>query len=561
MLINPATGPALQGPRDSTRFRRISVSQVGFAGVILLFLIYAAIFIYRTSFVVDGQRYFSLFDDAMVSMQYARNLANGYGLVWNAGGARVEGFTNPLWVVLMSLVHLLPIGASKTSLVVQIVAAGFLAANLYFVRRISLAISGGSEIVSLGAVVLTATYLPLNFWGLEGMEVSALALIVSIALCQALLSLAERKFPIFLYLVLGASIWIRPDMVVPFVAIMLFLAVADAPNRRRHLLWGGLTLGGFCAAQTLFRIWYFGDPLPNTYYLKLAGYPLFLRMTRGVEVLVNFAWQSNILLFAVPFALAIRRDLRVLLLLWVFIAQLLYSAYVGGDAWEFWGGSNRYISIAMPAFFVLLACGLLQVSHYMVEALASMWGSVGRKSPAALRGACFFLLIAISILSFNCIHGSGALAELFLIKPPLHSGQDGENNSDVREALALRELTTPQASFLVARAGTIPYFSGRVGVDLLGKNDIYIAHQPMRRERGGIHALFEFRPGHMKYDYHYSVETLRPDLVVQLWQHQEEVRPYLAENYTGVLVDGHCVYFRRNSGNVLWEKLPPDRCD
>ena len=34
---------------------------------------------------VDGEVAFPLFDDAMISMTYARNLANGDGLVWNAG--------------------------------------------------------------------------------------------------------------------------------------------------------------------------------------------------------------------------------------------------------------------------------------------------------------------------------------------------------------------------------------------------------------------------------------------------------------------------------------------
>src|SRR5207237_5759490 len=91
-----------------------------FLMVIAGFLIYAALFIYRTSFVIDGVRYFSLFDDAMVSMRYAKNLAHGFGLVWNPGGERIEGYTNPLWVLFMSLVHLLPIPQIKTSLFVQI---------------------------------------------------------------------------------------------------------------------------------------------------------------------------------------------------------------------------------------------------------------------------------------------------------------------------------------------------------------------------------------------------------------------------------------------------------
>src|ERR1700682_834036 len=87
--------------------------QLWFAVTVVAFLIYAALFIYRTSFVVHGERYFSLFDDAMISMRYARNLAHGFGLVWNAGGQPVQGYTNPLWVLYMSLIHLFRISESK----------------------------------------------------------------------------------------------------------------------------------------------------------------------------------------------------------------------------------------------------------------------------------------------------------------------------------------------------------------------------------------------------------------------------------------------------------------
>jgi hypothetical protein len=38
--------------------------------------------IYRSSFVVGGTRYFSLFDDAMISMVYAKNFVEGFGLNW-----------------------------------------------------------------------------------------------------------------------------------------------------------------------------------------------------------------------------------------------------------------------------------------------------------------------------------------------------------------------------------------------------------------------------------------------------------------------------------------------
>jgi arabinofuranosyltransferase len=533
--------------------------QLAFALVVTAFLIYAALFIYRTSFVVGGERYFSLFDDAMISMRYAKNLAHGYGLVWNPGGDRVEGYTNPLWVLFMSIVHFLPIAPSKTSLFIQIAAAAFLAANLYFVRKIALTVSDGSEGVSLGAVLLTASYLPINNWGLQGMEVSVLVLIMSIASWWALTCLRDGRFSFPLYILLGFSTWVRPDMIVPFGGIMLFLAVADSSNRKRHLLWGSLILLGFCSAQTAFRVWYFGDPLPNTYYLKLTGYPLMLRITAGIYVLAQFIWNANILLFVLPFMLGLSGDRRVLLLLWLLGIQMLYSVYVGGDAWEYWGGSNRYISIAMPGFFILLACGLSRLSRLITDGFKPGPVLAGLQA-VQWRPAVFPILIGISVLCLNSIHGVGALAELLLVRAPLHSGAGGENESEVREALALRRVTTPAASMTLARAGTIPYFSDRIGIDLLGKNDTHIAHEPMRRSSSGLRALIEFRPGHMKYDYAYSIGERRPDLVVQLWQHPKDVQPYLAKYYEAIRIEGWCIYVRQGSANILWDKLPSQTC-
>src|SRR5919202_1675726 len=91
--------------------------------IVLAYCIYAALFIFRTSYVIDGERYFSLFDDEMISMRYARNLALGSGFVWNPGGERVEGYSNLLWVLYMALVHLLPVPPAKISALVQVTRA------------------------------------------------------------------------------------------------------------------------------------------------------------------------------------------------------------------------------------------------------------------------------------------------------------------------------------------------------------------------------------------------------------------------------------------------------
>ena len=79
----------------------------------------------RMHVTVDGVRYHYLDDDQMISMRYARNLADGLGPVWNAG-ERVEGYTNFGWVLVMAAVHAAGAGDATAALWLQVinVAAG-----------------------------------------------------------------------------------------------------------------------------------------------------------------------------------------------------------------------------------------------------------------------------------------------------------------------------------------------------------------------------------------------------------------------------------------------------
>ena len=72
-----------------------------------------AVFIARTSFRVDGRPFFTLVDDAMISMRYAQHLAQGQGLVWNIGEAPIQGFTNPGWMLVMALLHVVRFPAEQ----------------------------------------------------------------------------------------------------------------------------------------------------------------------------------------------------------------------------------------------------------------------------------------------------------------------------------------------------------------------------------------------------------------------------------------------------------------
>ncbi len=519
-----------------------------FAALVFGYIYYCQRYIGATSFVVEGKTYYVLFDDAMISMRYAYNLAHGLGPVWNAG-ERVEGFSNPLWVGLMAFVHLLPIGLHQTGLIIQVFGAALLTLNLFFVRGIVERFT--SDLFSmLAAVALTAFYAPLNSYGLLGMEVSLLTLLLTSAFWLILKS--ENRFTGSIYVLLFVSTLVRFDMAIPYIIILAVLFFTQKESRKKHLLWGigllALSLGG----QTLARYLYYGEMLPNTYYLKVEGWRFTLRILRGLYALVQFAYYSNWVLFLLPFTLFLfRRNWKVLLLALIFIGQAAYSVYVGGDAWENHGGANRYIVIAMPLFFAAFGWSSVQLFKQAFPFLNTKEGWFFETGWRAAYIVFFFF----SLLNFNALIGEWKSIERWSLarRPDYVAG----NDRNLQVALAIENVTRPGASVAVVGAGTIPYLlPDRYAIDILGKTDPYIAHQNVRTPMSIADIPF-MRPGHMKWDYAYTIGQRKPDVIVSIWEGTDaEAAPYLQEDYVYALIGEKIkVYLLKDSTNILWDKV------
>jgi hypothetical protein len=77
-----------------------------------------------------------------------------------------------------------------------------------------------------------------------------------------------------------------------------------------------------------------------------------------------------------------------------------------------------------------------------------------------------------------------------------------------RLGLLIREGTAGDAIVAVHAAGHMPYFSDRIAIDILGKNDSVVAHGK---------SSARFYPGHNKWDYAYSIKRCRPDVLADEW--------------------------------------------
>lgn len=486
---------------------------------------YGAVFIYLSSFVVEGRRYFCLFDDAMVSMRYAANWAAGHGLVWQPG-ERVEGFTNLAWTLLMGLVHRFTADGSQASLVMQVIGVGVVMGCAWATVRLARA-GGLSPSTGVIAAILVAGQWNLLFFTLVGMETGLHALLVTLGLVSTVRSLRSGDARIAPMVWFAAALLVRPDVVIMVLLAAAFMAIGCA--RRRIRIASGLVIFAAVAGSvTLWRHWYYGEWLPNTYYLKATGWPLMDRLPVGLRT--GF-W--SIVALCVPLlisAASLRRGgwWRIYLATAV-AASLAYEVYIGGDAWPV---HYRFVVPVSAALMVLAADGIGVIANWMANrnTETTNGGSHRSRITATMTAAA---LTAITLVGINVLH----LRNWLLLERPIATLA---NRTSVRYAIAVDRIADPDATVAVTWAGAFPYFSNRTCYDMLGKCDAHIARLPAG-ERVKI-------AGHNKFDTRYTIDTYQPDLMVEGIR---LVQPEFFEQYYPVVVtvDGAKLMFSVRKGS------------
>lgn len=502
---------------------------------ILLFLLWCGFYIYRTSFIaIDGQRYFSLADDAMISMRYAWNLSHGNGLVWNAG-EYVEGYTNLLMTLVMSLATAL-FDKKGAVLVMQLLGIPTSLCAAFLTRAIAHRFYAGQRWVGELAFIGILFYFPLSFWSLLGMETGLLTVLLLAAFLCALKWRDERaaRHLWSMAVLLGLAFLTRNDALITAFIIFAFVFVVWVPSRDQAqlklIIFAGLLLGAFVAGQELFRLGYYGEWLPNTYTLKVSGIPLSARLRWGLDFVKPFFLQSALIL-----ALSAAEVLRLRfknIIFWAFIAAaLLYQVSVGGDAWGEW----RMLTPAMPFLFIMLAafavaCGEWMAGRFLSH--SSVWAA-----------GLAFALVFVNLLVLNnpfkqYLDTSDVDIQAYL------------NGHNVNVAIGLENLTGKDATIGVIWAGALPYYSDRRAIDFLGKSDKHIASLP-------AHLDFTL-PGHNKFDLAYSIRKLQPTYIQNFEWGKENIKPWVVKNYIRVNYSTGrgdiTVILRRDDPNVNWER-------
>ena len=207
-------------------------------------------------------------DDAFISFRYARNLLDGLGLVFNAG-ERVEGYSNFLWT-LWSAVGLSAGFAAEAW-------ADFWGVACYLGSVALLAATGqalarrreeGSPLVPLAAIG-AALNPEWSIFATSGLETSAFTFLLLLGYALVLRGVRRKLWLVAAGAVFGAASLTRPDGALPAAVAGVWLLFAARPRRSAALLYGAAA-GAVALPFLAWRLHYYGDLFPNTYYAKSA---------------------------------------------------------------------------------------------------------------------------------------------------------------------------------------------------------------------------------------------------------------------------------------------------
>jgi len=291
-------------------------------------------------------QYAWVLDDAYIYSRYVDNLVHlGRGLVFNEG-EYVEGYSSPLWCLL--LIPLRAIGLNWWAIVRLIGLASAAGTWWLLVALARRTTPTGARPINVAALLLYFNYAVLTYFT-SGVE-------------SPLVQLAAAAFALFVFdprcrtaaVIVGLSPMIRHELALP-LAIALVWAWRSTGRFPR---WATLTAIATLAPWLLFRVWYYADIVPNTFYLKDE-----VNWARGLRYVHDTARSYGVYVLAPAFvllALVLRRSgaqiqsgARWVLLLSSAVVTL-YVMKIGGDP-------RHYRYLAFP--FCVLACasqGLLE---------------------------------------------------------------------------------------------------------------------------------------------------------------------------------------------------------
>ena len=282
-------------------------------------LILSAVIILRSAWVGD---------DAYIGFRTVYNFVNGYGLTFNIN-ERVQSFTNPLWILLMSVFYVFTGEAYYTTIFLSLA----ITLILLYVLAEKVSVVSFHALFIFSITLSSKAFIDYSTSGLEN--------------------------PLgHLFLVLFAYVYLKEFRIENRLFYLSFLAALSAVNRLDNILLYIFPLlveflRYFSLRRTLFMaagflpliIWeifsliYYGFLFPNTFYAKLnTDITSGEYMAQGFRYMVNSLTYDPITLLTIVFSLVVvssyalrAKKFYLLPFLGSIVIYLIYTIKVGGD--------------------------------------------------------------------------------------------------------------------------------------------------------------------------------------------------------------------------------------
>lgn len=432
--------------------------------VAALFFVGVGFFVWATH--VYELRNALVIDDSFITYRYAANLAAGHGAVWNPGEAPIEGYSTPLYMLILAAGSFITDieNVSRALCIFSTLSMIGLTAWWVFLKCRSLLAA------SLAAGLLLA-HPYVAVWAIGGMETPfyAALLILALVLAERFYTQPEdRRAALQLGLALAALGITRTEGVIFSFAFAASLWLA--PHARRAGVRVLVVAFAIVGAHVIFRLAYYGLLLPAPAYQKgsepLAGW-------RYVRDTVQSYWPFLAVCFGGAFVKAKHDSPRAA---GVFGAlAVLFLGAVIANTEPLMTPYHRYLFPLLPILFGFTAVSLCRIS---------------RRPNNRVLVAVFVSLVVLA-------DGEAVLGARFgRVAHALSVQSAALRESHVGAARWIEENVRDDQVVALGDCGIIPYYSQAHVLDLFGLNDYHIARtwEDHHLSQEGVDYVFEEDP-------------------------------------------------------------------
>lgn len=475
------------------------------------FLLFYTIFLTYISWVLNGQSLIGV-DDANIYMIYMRNIASGNGFVYSIGGEHVEGCTSLLWTLIgagFSYVTDTPeIVLLFTNII--LITYSIYAVTSFFDHTTTMVFSHNS-LMFLGIIAVTPGFIDWTVLSLlETGLWTFLLTVTTIHILRYNQNTPQKRQRIIFSLYCILLIICRPEAMVwvpVFIGIFLLKEYTLHRSLQQSLystIWLGTVFILTLIVLIAWRLYYFGYPLPNTYYAKVSANTADNIVT-GLHYLYGVFRQKPaillLLLFSIIHLVKHRKDTllftgNTFILSMILFISLALPLYSGGDHF----GLQRYI---IPSVLMIFMGGVMLLNERL---------TLTNKTVLAV---VILLFVSNTYFMVNIFSDSK-----YPIRHEWEIALQGREKATLLNTMFEGNILPKQG---VVAAGGLAYSYKGISIDLLGLNNTRMAHAKKHKntQLPKNHASFDkatfyqLRPDifwyqHSGFSHHYrSSDTVR----------------------------------------------------